>query len=118
MLQGRPTSNILLCISLSLVSGICTAADQNVPTTPRLELFERSQMLCRSLILGTPEIGNAVAGLIGRSGQSLGQLCECASIHAVSQTTDEVLKKIQSGDVESIDNFSRELQKGWSRCLK
>jgi hypothetical protein len=109
---------ILVAAILALRVSSSLPADQVVQSIPRLQLFEQSQTHCKLLILSNPEIGSAIANLISRSGQTLGHLCECASVYAVSQTPESDTKAILSKDAALVEKFSRDLQKGWSMCLK
>ncbi len=118
MTRGRILLATLLSTLSLLSSASCLAAGQVDQTAPRLVFFERAQTSCKMMLLGSPEFGRALVGLISRTGQSLGQICECAAVYAVSQTSDDTMKLIMSGNTELYDQFARQLQKGWTVCIK
>lgn len=77
------------------------------PISLRMLYFERSQQLCRGLILSSPQLGAAFVALASRP---LHEICECVATYVVSQTSDadiEIL--LNSADVNS-PQFDQMLQ--------
>lgn len=103
-----------------MVGGTALAAtpdDQDVGSR-RLEFFTRAQVTCKLIVLGNPDKGAAFVTLLASSDKRFEEVCECAAVYAVSQTSDETIKRLMAGEKgEIFDKFWKDLHKALPVCL-
>lgn len=89
---------VATALALALLSGPVAAQQAPAQKSPRLELFERSASYCKSMTLANAELSENL--FRARSG-TLTETCECASMLAVAQLSDETVNEVLAGAVQS-----------------
>jgi hypothetical protein len=112
-------SGVAVAVSL-LIGGSAVAAEPDAQNSGsrRLEFFSRTQVTCKLVVLGDAKKGAAFVALLANSDKKFEEVCECAAVYAVSQTSDDSVKRLMAGEMgEIFDKYWEDLHKALPICI-
>lgn len=102
----------LAVVMAGLSSGVKAQDDE---LRHRLTLFQNAQNTCKARVLLDSKLA---ADFVIATKSSLSDVCECAAMLTVANTSNQELQAIAGGERRIADHLATEVIKNFGRCLQ